>query len=133
MRVAVNKKTVVADINGAGTSGRVDIIGRAVACAVVRYWPAAHDEHVAVPGRHGKRELAREQRKRERKKFTSKAKKEPATVLAVCYLLPLPPLPRQLLRERANGLRLAPEDETAEVFPLPPLDSCLATVLAVCN
>ena len=66
MRVTVNKKTVVADINGAGTSGRVDIIGPAVACAVVRYWPAAHDEHVAVPGRHGKRELAREQRKRER-------------------------------------------------------------------
>ena len=76
VRVTVNKKTVVADINGAGTSGRVDIIGRAVACAVVRYWPAAHDEHVAVPGRHGKRELAREQRKRERTKFTSKAKKE---------------------------------------------------------
>ena len=57
----------------------------------------------------------------------------PAAVLAVSYLLPLPLLPRQLLRERADGLRLAPEDETAEVFPLPPLDSCLATVLAVCN
>jgi hypothetical protein len=37
----------------------------------------------------------------------------PAAVLAVSYLLPLPLLPRQLLRERADGLRLAPEDETA--------------------
>ena len=49
-----------------------------------------------------------------------------------CYLQPLlPPLPRQLLRERADGLRLAPEDETAEESPLLPLDSCLATEAAV--
>ena len=34
--------------DGAGTSRRVDIIGRAVACAVVRYWPAAHDKHVTI-------------------------------------------------------------------------------------
>ncbi len=42
----------------------------------------------------------------------------------------LPPLPRQPLRVHADGLHLAPEDKTAEVIPLPPLPRQLLRVHA---